>query len=55
VIGWIILGLLAFAAVFGVMGLGDRNDGRQVFWLIGGALAGLATAILIGASIWRLM
>ncbi len=54
-IGWIILGLLAVGAAFGVMGLGDRNDGRQVFWLIGGASAGLGIVILIGAGIWSLM
>lgn len=53
--GWVILGLLALAAVCGVLGLGDRNDGRVAFWGLGCILAAIAFAILIGASIARLM
>jgi len=54
-IGWTILILLALAAVCGCLGMGDQNDGRQIFWGIGGLLAGAAVAILIGANIWSLM
>ncbi|MFZ5674271.1 MAG: hypothetical protein ACOZAM_15020 [Pseudomonadota bacterium] len=54
-IGWTVLILLVGGLGVASLGFGDPTDGRQIFWGIGGLLAGLGFAILIGAQIWSLM